>query len=337
MVISNTTKMALQTALAILIAEIVTQVFYIERGYWIILSAMVLTTQTWGESLKRSLERVSMTILGGICGTALYFMLPSNQYIIVSLLLLYVFFAVYLLPIYHMAGVFALTGFVVFLFAMVGGWNFVLLGERIVDTALGALIAILVGCFFLPVKTDISELFAGHFEKMLAALQLAFDGKLHTNQIAASQRLFSDFQMIRKNAMAISYEILFHRMNRRDFYFLITQTAFCTQYVVGLIDAYSWLAPYLTKDDHEGIMTALNTTRHNLECLNMRLRNQPAPPMLPAVNLTELLTKAIHADPNRFAALDTEVLGFYNIIYFFTRLNTRINDIYFLLGKVNYR
>lgn len=65
--------MAWQAAIAISIAECISLAFNLERGYWTTLTAMVLTTQTFGESVKRSLERVSMTILGGLSGTVLYF------------------------------------------------------------------------------------------------------------------------------------------------------------------------------------------------------------------------------------------------------------------------
>lgn len=91
MAIRNTTKIAWQAAAAITIAEIVSYLLNLERGYWVTLSAMALTTQSWGESLKRSLERVSMTILGGAGGTILYWITPPNQYAILGLMLLFVF------------------------------------------------------------------------------------------------------------------------------------------------------------------------------------------------------------------------------------------------------
>ncbi|MFC3908029.1 FUSC family protein [Legionella dresdenensis] len=331
--LSNTTRMGIQAAAAVAIAEFISYLFHMERGYWTVLTAMALITQTWGESLKRSFERVAMTVLGGAAGTLLYLILPQNQFIILGALLLFVFFAVYLLQIYNILGVFAMTGFVVFLFAMAGAWTFELLWARIVDTAIGALIALAVGRFFLPVRTDVAALFAGHFDKIDASLQLAFDNK-QTNQIITSQQLFYDFQQIRKNSLAISYEILFHRMSRKNFYFLITQTAFCTQYAISLMDAYGWLASDLTKEDMDKVKKALDATRHNLQCLKQRLLNQDAPAMLPAINLTDEMVRAINKEPERFATLDTEVLGFYNIMYFFGRFNTRLNDIYFLLEKI---
>lgn len=335
MSLRNTTKMGCQAALAIFIAELICWYFQLERGYWTVLTAMALTTQTWGESIKRSFERVIMTILGGIFGTVLYFILPHNEALILCLLLFCVFFTVYLFQIYHLIAVFMMTGFVVFLFALIGDWNLILLRERILDTALGALIAIFVGCFFLPVKTNIIDLFVSHLEKIKALLGLVFKATPQTSQVAASQRLYADFQHIRKNALAIRYEVIFHRISRRDFHLLLTQTAFCTQYVVALIEAYRWLEVYLTPEDRNKILVAVDTTQFNLDILVKRLKNEPHVAMLPVVNLTELLTKAISQDPCRFASLESEALGFYNLMYFFTRLNTRLNDIYSLLSGVD--
>lgn len=148
MQIKNTTRMAFQAAIAIAISELISSYFNLEHGYWSTLTAMALIAQTWGESVKRSIERVLMTILGGLCGTFLYFfVIPSNEIFVMGILLIFIFLTVYLIPINNLIAVFTLTGFVVFFFALLGDWNFVLLKQRIEETALGALIAVVVGFF----------------------------------------------------------------------------------------------------------------------------------------------------------------------------------------------
>ncbi|MDX1838640.1 FUSC family protein [Legionella taurinensis] len=333
MELRGTTRMAWQAAIAISIAELISLTLNLERGYWTTLTAMVLTTQTWGESVKRSLERVSMTILGGVAGTMLYFLLPTESALIPVILLIFVFFTVFFFPIYHLLAVFALTGFIVFLFAMIGAWNLVLLEERILDTALGALIAVLVGCFFLPVKTDIAGLFIGHFEKMKASLSLGFLNQSPLSLPVISFPLAADFQAIRKKAIAIRYEVLFHYINRHDFGVLLTQTAICTQYVVGVLDAYQWLMNYLSREDKQRIRQVVETTQHNIETLIKQLKQEPHDAMKPPCDMIDLVTKAIEEDPTRFAHLDNQGLGYFNLMHFFTRLNTRLNDIYRLLDK----
>jgi len=332
MYLRNTTRMAWQAAIAISLAEMVSYIFQLERGYWVTLAAMALTTLTWGDSLKRSLERVSMTIIGGFFGTLLYWLIPENQYLILGLLLLFVFFTVYLFQIYHLLAMFALTGFVVFLFALFGEWNLLLLRDRILDTALGAVIALLVGRFFLTSKVDIVELFVAHIDKIQAILTLTFE-PLHTTEIISTQHLYSNFQMIRKNAVTIRYEMIFQHINSRDFRLLLTQSAFCTQYVISLVDIYTWVKPHLTAAEKKDVDLAFKTTLHNLTVLERHLRKEAHDPAMRVVNLNELLIKAIKSEPQRFASLNSEALGFYNVMYFFARLNTRLNEIHFLLGK----
>ncbi|WP_419419274.1 FUSC family protein [Legionella sp. D16C41] len=333
MEIRNTTKRGYQAAIAVAIAELLTYCLQLERGYWVAMTAMALTVQTWGDSLRRSLERVSMTILGGGVGTALYWIIPPDHTLILLILLVFVFFAVYLFSIYHLIGIFALTGVVVFLFAILGEWDLNLLRDRILDTAIGAGIAILVSRFCLPVKTNIPKIFIKNIEQIQMILNLTFEEEKH-HPIIESQRLYADFQALRNNSLTISYEFLFHRMNRKDFYLLMTESAFCIKYVVGLIEAYRWIEPYLTQEERNHIKFSLEVTQANLTTLKKRLKNEDYGSMLPPNNLMEQFNKAIRDDPKRFATLDHKALGFFNLIYFFTRLNTRLNDIYYLLSKI---
>lgn len=333
MKLKSTTKMGYQAAIAISIAEFIGWYFQLERGYWVTLTAMALTMQTWGESVKRSLERVSMTIIGGVAGTLLYFIVPDNQVIVLILLLLFVFFTVYLLQILYLVSIFFLTFFVVFLFALMGDWTIAILFDRILETTIGALIALVVGACFFPLKTDVDALFIGFWGEINASLCIVFDGKQSVKSVISSQYLAVECQTIRKRALAIRYELLFHRMSRRDFHFLINQTTLCTQYVINLMDAYLWLVPYLSKEDSVGVHAAVQTTRHNIDVLIQRLQNEPSAAMLPVTRVTSLLDKAIGEDPARFACLESEALGFFNLMYFFARLNLCLNDVNTMLSK----
>ncbi|MDI9819877.1 MULTISPECIES: FUSC family protein [unclassified Legionella] len=325
--------MAFQAAIAITIAELLGWYFNLEHGYWATLTAMALTAQTWGESVKRSFERVTMTVLGGICGTVLYFILSPDETLSLVILLGFVFITVYMLSINNLIAVFTLTGFVVFLFALLGDWSLLLLKERIDETVLGALIAIAVGFFFLPVRTNINTLWVGQLEKTRACLSLAFV-KSGNTRIISSQNLYADFQEIRKKSLSIRYEVLFHRMSLHEFNLLLTHMSFCTQYVVNLVESYQWLVAYLTKKDRERIHLAVETTLRNLEIMIDYLKSGRQQAMLPAQDLHQMLSNCIHEDPQRFTTFESEALGFFNLMYFFTHLNTRLNEVYLLLYKV---
>lgn len=329
-----TTRRAFQAATAIFIAELISWYFQLERGYWMTLTTMALTMQTWGESVKRSFERVTMTIIGGIVGTALYFIVPTNTITAMILLLVFVFFTVYMLQIFYLVSVFFLTCFVVFLFALIGEWTVSILFDRIIQTAMGAAIALIVGSCFFSDKTNVADVFIGFWSKINASIGLVFEGKPCIKRPTSIQYLAAECQKIRKKALAIRYELFFHQLSQRDFYSLLNQTTLCTQYVINLIDAWHWLAPYLSQQDQAGIAVAVKTTRHNIEVLIEHLKKNKATTMLPVTRVTELLNHAIAEDSARFASLDSEALGFFNLMYFFARLNSCLHEINLTLDKI---
>ena len=334
MQLRHTTKMATQAAIAIALAELISRFFYIERGYWITATAMALTAQTWGESVKRSFDRVGMTILGGSLGTLLFFYLPRHEpTVYIFLALVFVFFAIYLLKIYPLISVFFLTCFVVFSFSLLGDWTIYVLQARIIDTVLGAVIALVVGFCFFSSKTSISGLFIDYLQKIKAMMTMTFDKISPQKTSITSPSLLADFQKIKKNSLSIRYELLFHRLNIRDFNFLLNKIAMCTQLEIGLIETYTWIVPHLTKDENEIITVAVATTSHNMDALIKVLQKNKQATILPCTELAGLLKRAIEEDPTRFASLESDALGFFNLIYFFTRLNTCIDEIYQLLYK----
>jgi hypothetical protein len=305
-----TTKRAFQAATAIFIAELISWYFQLERGYW-----------------------MTLTIIGGVVGTVLYFIVPTNNITVMVLLLVCVFFTVYMLQIFYLASVFFLTCFVVFLFALIGDWTMAILFDRILETLMGAVIALIVGSCFFSERTNVSDVFIGFWGKINASIGLVFEGKPCIKRPTSIQYLAAECQKIRKKALAIRYELLFHQMSQRDFYALLNQTTLCTQYVINLIDSWHWLAPYLSKQDQAGIAMAVKTTRYNIDALIQHFQNKKTTIMLPVTRVTELLNQAIAEDSARFASLDSEALGFFNLMYFFTRLNKCLHEINSTLSK----
>ena len=59
-----TTKMAIRAAVAALGAVVVAQLLELPRAYWVVTAAVVLITETWGDSIRKVLQRLGMTALG---------------------------------------------------------------------------------------------------------------------------------------------------------------------------------------------------------------------------------------------------------------------------------
>lgn len=324
--------MAFQAALSIAIAELISLSFQFERGYWITLTAMALTTQTWGESVKRSFERVGMTILGGIVGTALYFFLPDNGHIPFICLLVFIFFTVYLMPIYHLVAVFFLTCFVVFLFALIGNWDWDMLRARILDTALGAGIAMTVGFFLFPIKTDVRDVMVGYLQKMKALMVMVFQTKQIRSHVSG-KKLLTEFHEIKKNALVIRYELLFHRLNLNEFNRVLDHMGRCTQYITNLIESYQWLFASLDAEKMKIVQNAAKTTAYNIKVLIDHLQKKQHANMIPASKVAVSLANAIEEQPQHFASLESDALGFFSLMYFFTELNKALNEVYVIFCK----
>lgn len=334
MVLRSTTKMAFQAAIAIGIAEFIAMRFSVDRGYWITVTAMALTTQTWGENVKRSIERVGMTILGGMLGTAFYFYLPQHgSMMLLTMVLVCIFFTLYFAKIHSLSSVFFLTCFVVFLCALLGEWNVGLLQARIIDTAIGAIVALVVGFCFFSLKTNISMLFIEYLQKIKATMSITFETKSQFETIVTGQSLFADFQHIKNMALSIRYELLFHRLTANDFNSLLNNLSFSTQHVIRLLEGYSWMASHLNKEEQSSITLAAKTISQNIDTIIARLQQKTETSGLLSLRLSECLEKAIQEAPSRFATLESDALGFFNLTYYFTRLNMCLNEIYYIVSK----
>ncbi|MDF2867946.1 MAG: putative rane protein, partial [Gammaproteobacteria bacterium] len=149
--LTPTTRMAIQAAIAVTLAILFGHYFQFERAYWAILTTMVLVCQTWGESVRKSITRIGMTIVGGITGTLIYFWVKDYHLLFICLLGC-IFFAVFFLETSYLWVVFFLTNLVVFLFALLQSWNVKLLAARIEETFIGAVIAIATTALILPTR-----------------------------------------------------------------------------------------------------------------------------------------------------------------------------------------
>jgi len=318
--------MAFQAALAILVSELFTAYFELERGYWTTLTAMAVTTQTWAENIKKSYERLIMTVLGGLAGTLLYFIIPKDQTLIVTLLLIFVFFTVYLIQIYHLLGIFFLTCFVVFLFAIVADWNFYLLAARIYDTIIGIVIALIISAFFMPVKTNVNQLFVRYYEKIKKMLNIAFEHK--DEFFLSSRQLIMEFHSIKKKAQAIQYELMLRKGNQNIFHTLLKNTAICTHEVIGLVESYQWISPHLSEAQKKEFYQAVKVTQRNIETLLLLLKKQKHSPLQPPADLNDYLQKSFFNHPESFTSLDDQTLGFFNLMYFIILLNKDLYQTY---------
>lgn len=209
------TRMGLQAATAVFIATLLGYTLPIERPYWAILTAMVLVSQTFGESIKKSFERILMTILGGIVGTMIYFYFKNYPLILFCLTLATVFLIIYFIEISYLVSMFFLTVFVVFLFASIQGWSTHLLLTRIYETFIGAAIALISTAVIFPIRVHhrYQDRLSDFLNLLNQSVNMSLDFPFqHLEQSALriqQANVLAAFLDLKKDAALMRYETLF--------------------------------------------------------------------------------------------------------------------------------
>ncbi len=213
--LNESTKLALQAAIAVTLALLIGAFFHFERSYWAVLTAVVLVSQTWGESIKKALERVVMTILGGCVGTIIYFMVGTSTIAMFMIVLVTVFFAVFFFRKSYLFTVFFITIFIVFLFAMLMGWTVEILGERIIETIIGAVIAVVTTALVFPIrsKRQLPTLLQNFIDSTTNNILLSFavaQGSDDGHRIEKNRRDYlRQYTELRQNVKIMNYELLY--------------------------------------------------------------------------------------------------------------------------------
>ncbi len=179
------TRMALQMALALAVSFVIGFVFFAERWAWIVLTAFIVSSGNQGrlDVVHKSLLRVLGAAGGTIAALTLAGSLPTHKAGAVSLMLAAIFVAVWLRPLGY--GWWAL--FITLALALLQGFNGApthdLLGLRLEEILLGALIGIAAAWFVLPVRS--TDVVRRRIADTLAALGEAFDPALPDRSAAS--------------------------------------------------------------------------------------------------------------------------------------------------------
>ncbi|WNB90855.1 FUSC family protein [Bacillus sp. NEB1478] len=165
------TKKAYQALVTGVLAIIIGQFISPSKPYWILLTAFVvlLGTDSIGRIYTRGFQRSLGTIIGAVLGFTLAKLLTGQSFIEVIFIFVVVFLAFYLLTVsYTLMNVF-ITMLIAFMYdILLGGITFSLIGARVLDTIIGAAIALGVSTFVFPKKTKdkVSESINDFFDEL---------------------------------------------------------------------------------------------------------------------------------------------------------------------------
>ncbi|MBL4745760.1 MAG: TIGR01666 family membrane protein [Flavobacteriaceae bacterium] len=136
-------RYAIRLSVCFLLGYILLQFADLAKGEWVILTSLFVCQPSYSETRKRLFQRITGTIVGVVVGVLVVQLLPTviGQLCFLSVAA-YLFF-VYLRKNYSIAVIF-ITCFVIAAFNLIANEGVAMMGPRLIDTIIGATLAILV-------------------------------------------------------------------------------------------------------------------------------------------------------------------------------------------------
>ena len=140
---------AIRMVVAILIGMLIGHYFSLPQTYWILLTIFVIMRPAYALTKQRSKQRTSGTIVGAlISGILIYFFRDQTFLIITTFITLTLAFT-YVQQNYKTSATFV-TVAIIFIYVLLTSNAVEVIGYRIADTIIGALLALLTNYFILP-------------------------------------------------------------------------------------------------------------------------------------------------------------------------------------------
>jgi uncharacterized membrane protein YgaE (UPF0421/DUF939 family) len=339
--LSPSARLGTQAAIAIILAFTVAQLFGISRSYWALMTAMLLISQTWGESVRKAFTRAGMTILGGIVGTLIYFLIKSDPHVIFIGILLCVFFMVYFFETSYLLTVFFITMFVVFLFAAIDNWSIHLLEARIYDTLIGAGIAIISSALVFPItaKTGFINQFPEYIEKLKKCTNVCFalfDKKeINDREILTLHKdLLGGLLQLQTSQENMNYEYLFNYYPKKTRKEIMLNISILHHYVTSSMEAYASIRnspnlKYIESDLKEIQGLFNNNFTLLIEILDHK---KPRLSFLKIIDIRERIQKEVIKTINSSCCTEASWFDFFSFFYFLRKVNGAILELTNILG-----
>ncbi len=174
---SNNFRYALRLTVAMIIGYTISAFLSVSHTYWVLLTIITILKPVYNVTRRRNIQRVVGT-LGGVLAASLILYLVSNETLLLILLISSMLMAYSFLRINYLGFVIFLTIYIIITFHFLNPVEFKnLIGERLVDTAIGSVIAALAARFIFPVwqheniKSAMQEVLEANRTYFLAAWQ----------------------------------------------------------------------------------------------------------------------------------------------------------------------
>ncbi len=215
----TTTRHGVQATVAVSAVYALSLLFpRLEHPYWAVVTALVVLCQTWSESIKKASQRVAATFVGLLAAVILCRLLGSLSAAKGVVLFASVFLFSYTASKSYLWTIFWMSIVVIMMFDLLGRMDHGLVLERMIETLLGAGMAMLVSTTVLPVnardqlRSDVPK-FLGLARKALAnamnnAMGIESKNKspLHSAMLMSFQKVSDEYHTRQRETFLLRRE-----------------------------------------------------------------------------------------------------------------------------------
>jgi uncharacterized membrane protein YccC len=282
---SNNFRYAIRITVALLASYGVAAVFSISHAYWVMLTALTILKPVYKLTRTRNIQRVLGTLVG-VAGASVILFLISNNTSLLGIMIVCMLMAYSLLRVNYFGFVTFLTVYVIITFHFLNPLEFKnLIGERLIDTIVGSIVAALAARFIFPVwqqhqiQTAMKKSLLANITYLLAAWNARGGVTTHRKQynvarneaIVALTNLSDNFQQMlsepaisqrdsKAHAFVIASYDLTSRISALTAKDLATSGEEAKHWIDNITDMLQESAATLDDTDRPGLKTAIKNT-----------------------------------------------------------------------------
>lgn len=147
---SNTFRHALRVSLAMLLGYIIAVFFKIDRGYWILLTIVVILKPAYALTKKRNKDRLIGTLAGIIIGMTILYFVHNTTMLLIFMICFMAASNMFMRTNYFLNVLLMTPELIIFFNFLYPGNMGDLMQDRIIDTAIGSVIAFFASLFLVP-------------------------------------------------------------------------------------------------------------------------------------------------------------------------------------------
>ena len=147
---SNVFRHSLRVALALLAGYIIAVIFKVDKGYWILLTIVVILKPAYSLSKSRNYDRLIGTALGVGIGLLIILFIKNDTILLIMMILFMAGSYMFIRTNYFMSVLLMTPYLIIFFHYLYPGALQAIMVERIIDTAIGSVIAFIASLFLIP-------------------------------------------------------------------------------------------------------------------------------------------------------------------------------------------